>query len=205
MTDIPLNAKVFCSDGEVGETTAVVIDPIKKAVTHVIVSHDFEALVVPLEKVAEAGPDSLTLSCTTAELSQMPPFTDVHYIEGDIYFPEYMDAAWTTPYVTSYPGEDLPVFEEQLPPGELAVHRGDPVQATDGQVGHVGEFVVNAENGRITHLVLRRGHLWGKRDVTIGLKLIDKVKEGQVLLNVDKKTVEQLPAVKVKRHYPWED
>jgi sporulation protein YlmC with PRC-barrel domain len=204
MTDIPLNAKVFCTDGEAGVTTAVIIDPIKQNITHVVVSHDYEELIVPLDQIVETSPESLTLSCTTAELAQMPPFTDVHFIDGGGYYPDYMDSAWASPYVTTYPAEDLPIVEEILPAGELAIHRGDPVAATDGQVGHVGEFVVDANSGHITHLVLRAGHFWGKHDVTIDLKLVDKVKEGIVYLNVDKKTVEQLPSVKVKRHYPWE-
>jgi sporulation protein YlmC with PRC-barrel domain len=204
MTDIPLNAKVFCTDGEAGETTAVIIDPVKQNITHVVVNHNYDEVVVPLELVAETGPDMLKLSCTIVELSQMPPFTEVHYINGDMYYPDYTDMAWASPYVTSYPAEDLPVVEEILPAGELAIHRGDPVQATDGQVGHVGEFVVDAESGHITHLVLRSGHFWGKHDVTIGLALVDRVKEGVVYLNADKKAIEQLPSVKVKRHYPWE-
>jgi sporulation protein YlmC with PRC-barrel domain len=204
MTDIPLKAKVFCSDGEAGITTAVIIDPIKQNITHVVVQHDYADFVVPLEKISKTDNESITLSCTTAELAQMPAFTDIEYLEGGSYYTNYMDSVWASPYVTAYPGENVPIVEEKLPPGELAVHRGDPVLATDGEVGHVGEFVVDAESGHITHLVLRAGHFWGKHDVTIGLNLIDKVKEGFVYLNVDKKAIEQLPSVKVQRHYPWE-
>jgi len=43
------------------------------------------------------------------------------------------------------------------------VRRGTRVEATDGHVGHVDEFVVNPENGHITHSVMREGHLWGKK------------------------------------------
>jgi sporulation protein YlmC with PRC-barrel domain len=205
MTDIPLKAKVYCSDGEAGTTTAVIIDPVKQLVTHVVVDHNYAEVVVPLALVTETDHESIKLSCTTAELAQMPPFKEVQYLGSEDFYPAYTDAAWTSPYVTSYPAEDLVLVEEQLPAGELAIHRGDPVMATDGDVGHVGEFVVDSESGHITHLVLRKGHLWGKKDVTLGLKLIDRVEEGIVYLSVDKKAVEQLPAVKVKRHYPWQD
>ena len=90
---------------------------------------------------------------------------------------------------------------EIVPAGELAIHRGDPVRATDGQVGHVGEFIVDSDSGYISHMVLQKGHLWGKREVTLELSLINKVEDGVIYLNVDKDGVEQLPAVKVKRHY----
>jgi len=51
------------------------------------------------------------------------------------------------------------VAVEIVPAGELAIHRGDPVRATDGQVGHVGEFIVDSDSGYISHMVLQKGHL----------------------------------------------
>ena len=49
------------------------------------------------------------------------------------------------------------------------MHPGASVEATDGQVGRVQEFVIDPQNNRVTHLVLHEGHLWGKKDVTIPL------------------------------------
>ena len=205
MTDIPLNAKVFCSDGEAGQTKAVIIDPIKKAVTHLVVTmHHYDDRVVPLELVQEADHKSIHLSCTTAELAELPMFNKVSYISGDPDYAAYSGAEWASPYVTAYPIEPLYVPAEQLPPGELAIHRGDPVQATDGHIGAVGEFCINPEDGRITHLVLQKGHLWGKREITLGLDLIDRVEEGEVYLKVDKEAINELPGIKIKRHYPWQ-
>ena len=205
MTDIPLKAKVTCTDGDGGKSTAVIINPLSQSITHVVVEYDYTERIVPLEMIAEADHDSIKLSCTTAELGQMPPFKDVQYIGGEEYYPAYMDAAYTSPYVGSYPADPMFVSEELVPAGELAIHRGDPVEATDGHAGHVGEFVIDFESGHISHLVLRKGHIWGKKEVTLGLDLIDRVEDGVVYLNVDKKAVEKLPAVKVKRHYPWQD
>ena len=51
------------------------------------------------------------------------------------------------------------VEHEQIPLGELAVSGGAHVEATDGRMGRVDEFLVNQENGYITHLVMREGHL----------------------------------------------
>jgi sporulation protein YlmC with PRC-barrel domain len=200
MTDIPLKAKIYCTDGEAGTSTAVVVDPLSQIITHIVIESDYNEHLVLLEHVAQADHDSIKLDCTKEELRQMPPFREVQYIGGAEYS-DYMGTAWEAPYVTSYPIESQVVAVEMVPAGELAIHRGDPVQATDGQVGHVGEFIVDSDSGHISHLVLRKGHLWGKREVTLGLDLIDKVEAGVVYLNVNKKAVEQLPAVKVKRHY----
>jgi sporulation protein YlmC with PRC-barrel domain len=205
MTQLPLKAKVYCTDGEAGSSAALIIDPISDTVTHLVVNvHAYDPRVVPLEIVEEADHDSIHLTCSMAELSQMPSFDEVTYIGTDPEYMAYAGAEWSSPYVTAYPSETLYVAEEKLPPGELAVHRGDPVEATDGKIGNVGEFVVDLEDGHITGLVLQKGHLWGKREVTIALKYIDRVEESVVYLNLDKEAVNQLPAVKIKRHYPWQ-
>jgi sporulation protein YlmC with PRC-barrel domain len=88
---------------------------------------------------------------------------------------------------------------EHVPQGEVAIHRGARVEATDGHVGRVDEFLVDPVNERITHLVLREGHLWGKRDVTIPISQIDRIEQDVVYLKLDKHSVEQLPAVPVRR------
>ena len=37
MKDIPLKAKVLCTDGHGGTTTAIIVNPVKREVTHIIV------------------------------------------------------------------------------------------------------------------------------------------------------------------------
>jgi sporulation protein YlmC with PRC-barrel domain len=65
-------------------------------------------------------------------------------------------------------------------------------------VGKVDEFLVNPENSHITHLILRRGHLWGKRDVSVPLDQIDSIDDDVVYLKLDKAAVGELPAIPVK-------
>ena len=38
---------------------------------------------------------------------------------------------------------DAVITYDSVPPGEIAVHRGDPVHATDGPIGHVQGLVVD--------------------------------------------------------------
>ena len=203
MTELQLGAKVICSDGECGKLTAVVVNPVSQEVTHLVVAHEYGDYMVPLLYVTESDHEHIKLSCTAEELSQLPPFKDVEFI-GDPEVPSMLYDVYAAPYVTTYPMETEFMEKELVPPGELAIRRGDPVNATDGHVGEVGEFVVDNESGHISHVVLKKGHLWGKREVTLGMSLIDRVEEGVVYLNIDKKAVEALPAVKIKRHYKWE-
>jgi len=54
----------------------------------------------------------------------------------------------------------------------------------------------------ITHLVLREGHLWGEKDVTIPVSQIDHIEEGTVHLKLSKPDIEALPAIPVRRRPP---
>ena len=96
--------------------------------------------------------------------------------------------------------ELIDVPSEAIAPDELAVHRGARVKASDGDVGQVDEFLVEPKSGCITHLVLREGHLWGQKDVTIPVSEIDRQheEEGVVYLKLDKQAIEALPGVPVQ-------
>ena len=68
-------------------------------------------------------------------------------------------------------------------------------------LAQVDEFVVGPMSGHITHIVLREGHLWGQRDVCIPMSHVERIKEDGVYLNIDKKMIESMPAVPVRRRW----
>ncbi|HKI53713.1 MAG TPA: PRC-barrel domain-containing protein, partial [Anaerolineales bacterium] len=85
--------------------------------------------------------------------------------------------------------------------GEVVIRRGAQVKATDGKVGKVDEFLINPVNGRITHLVMREGHLWGAKDVTIPVSEIEQIDDEVVHLKLDKQAISSLPTIPVKRKW----
>lgn len=123
----------------------------------------------------------------------MDVFAKVELLTSPYDIPRVM--MW--PYAVSL----LPFLTEhrQIPTGELAVRRGYTVRALDGAVGRMDEFLVDPETWHVTHLVMREGHLWGQRDVTIPVSQIARIDEGIVYLKLDKRSVEALPAVPVRR------
>jgi sporulation protein YlmC with PRC-barrel domain len=202
--DIPINAQVRCADGECGRSTRVVINPVTRQVTHLVVQ-EIEFLgvehLVPLDQVLETRPDLIHLRCTKDQLAKMEGFVEVEYLGGSAPYFAYSPSEYVAwPYV--FPAEMLaPLEHERIPPGELTVRRGGGVEATDGHIGRVDEFLVDPQNGHITHLVLREGHLWGHKDVTIPVSEIDRIEEDTVYLKLDKHEVEALPAIPVKREW----
>lgn len=201
MHDIPLKAKVQCSDGHGGTVTAVIINPIAGDITHIVVQGESLAdYLVPLALVAENTDNTIHLSCTKADLEALPTFTEKHFMPVNAsYDPMLQGGEWFSPYVASVDTMVVTVDEENVPPGELAIHRGTNVNATDGHVGVLEEFVINSESGHVTHIVLRKGHLWGKHDITIPMSAIDHTEYDTVYLNIDKDAVKALPTVELKR------
>ena len=78
-------------------------------------------------------------------------------------------------------------------PGEDEVFRGDHVHATDGDIGHVLGFVVEAGSGRVTSILLREGHLLGRRTVLIPRSAVAEVGADGFRLNITREQVRHLP------------
>jgi sporulation protein YlmC with PRC-barrel domain len=203
MTDIPINAKVECTDGALGKTTNVIINPVTKKVTHIVVKDkglpDNATRMVPFAKVAGATHAQISLSCSKADVAGMPPFIESHVIQESVSGQAYSSGtAYVSQYVYNNTAYDV-LPEEQVPAGELAICSGMQVAASDGRVGKLDELVLDPESGDITHLLMRKGHLWGKKDVAVPATAIGYVDSDTVHLNVDKATVEAMPSVSVSR------
>jgi sporulation protein YlmC with PRC-barrel domain len=207
--EIPLNGQVECKDGFCGRSVFVLINPVIDQVTHLVVREDATNTdyIVPVDSVIETIADTIRLRCSKAELEKMDPFIKTKFIEEKV--PEKtwaygggsigIGANYYLPYVTSERTVYKALENQQIPPGELAVRRGTLVEATDGYVGKVDQFVVNPENGHITHLVMREGHLWGKKDVIIPVSAMGGTHDDTVFLKLDKHQIESLPTFPLHR------
>ena len=203
--DIPINVEVLCAGKECGRSTSLVINPINERVTHLVVAEkafpNIERLV-PIDKILASSPDSIQLRCRQTDLSDMDMFEETDFIQAgqlEASFP-YNVPYEVWPY-TMYETMPMSLEHERIPAGEVVIRRGTPVKATDGEVGKVDEFLVAPENNNISHLVLREGHLWGKKDVTIPVSEIDRIADDAVYLKLDKETIETLPTVPVRRKW----
>jgi hypothetical protein len=71
---------------------------------------------------------------------------------------------------------------------------GDHVHALDGEIGEVQGFLVDPGDHHVTHVLLKEGHLWGRKKVAIPVSAVTGMAEG-IRLNITKKQVEDLPPV----------
>jgi len=208
--DIPVHAKVFCQQHECGKIVCVIIHPIHKEVTHIVVQENglsgIERLV-PVDYILNSQNDRVVLRCPQSEFEKFEPFTKGHYIMGEEPYLNYETGRYYYPplIVPGYDGvaDYIPLIEqiELIPPGELGIHRGAEVFATDGRIGKVDEFLISPNDDKISHLVLREGHLWGEKDVTIPVSEIDRIETDRVYIKLSKQAVGELPSIPVKRFF----
>ena len=202
--DIPVNGEAHCKDGRSGTVKAVIINPINRKLTYVVIQYKGVEYLVPRKMVTATTPDLIVLDCLREKLRKQELFVKRQFlnvdtlelpIEGDYYLEPFVDIDQND---ISY-SSTLVFDQENVPYGELVMKRGSDVMAADGKIGSIDEFVVNRESGSITHIVLRDGHLWGKRDITVPLTEVAKIEGGTVTLKMNKKSVESLPKVRVER------
>lgn len=201
--DIPIDVNVDCRDGNCGKSTVLIIDPRTDQITHFVVKEKhFPHLerLVPVTLIEATTPNSIQLSCSKEELAKLDEFIEHNFIRTNKLEDWYTDN-WSLLWPYYYPMEShyVDMQKERIPPGELAIHRGAQVMAVDGRVGVVDEFLTDPHSGHITHLILREGHLWGKRDVTIPVGQLDHISNNTVYLKLDKSSIEALPVIPVKR------
>jgi uncharacterized protein YwbE len=218
--DIPVHAAVRCSDGSVGRSTYVVVNPVAEHVTHIVVKEmqpPHVERLVPAMFVKATTPKQIELSCTRDQLGRLRPFVQTEFVRvrapllelADLTYrgdEDVMSLPYTRMELSQAVGETTRGVIAQrfkaVPLGELAVHRGARVQATDGRVGRVDEFIVDPESMHITHLTMRKGHLWGEKEISIPVSEIERIAENVVHLKLDRRRIEALPAIKVRRS--WE-
>ncbi len=187
-----------CSDGECGEVSRVVIDPVARKLTHIVVEPKHRqglGRLVPLDLI-DSSKGELTLRCTVDEFQRLELAEETDFLPGTIDYQGYdSERVWSLPYLALGPGSTtLPVTYDKLPLGEVAVRRGVPVHATDGEIGKVQGLVIDAGDHHVTHVLLQEGHLWGREEVAIPISAV--VDFGpEIRLSITKQEVEDLPSV----------
>jgi hypothetical protein len=92
------------------------------------------------------------------------------------------------------PGQPRTVVEDLVPLGESDVGPGERVHAIDGEIGRVQGFLIDPGDRRATHVLLKEGHLWGRKEVAIPVSAVTGY-DGGIRLNITKQQVAELPAV----------
>ncbi|MGL1890304.1 MAG: PRC-barrel domain-containing protein [Spirochaetaceae bacterium] len=210
---IPLKAKVICKDGEFGSIKELLIDPIKESVTHVVIDnkHNNLQVIIPLDIIDYTSDDVITIEKTADQLNKFPPFIIQEFISVPSSDSEFIywgvDPAMSHSY-TMFPyviHDGKPVIEmrkEDMPIGEIKLKKGMCVKDNNGKkLGHIDELIVDADGEFISHIVMRTGHLFDKKEVSVPNIHISSFDHDCIRLSIHEDDVENLPEVIIKRSW----
>jgi hypothetical protein len=207
-TQFTIGSDVLCGDGACGELRRVVVDPVARALTHLVVEarhRQGNGRLVPVDLVESATAAGVRLRCSMAEFEALEDAEETRFLpgpSGEWDYGEGQVLAW--PYYgldigglgsVSMP-EPLAVTYDRVPVGEVEVRRGEHVHATDGEIGRVRGLVIDPSDHHVTHVLLDEGHLWGEKQIAIPVSTVEDMKAG-VQLNLTKDQVRDLPPVDV--------
>jgi sporulation protein YlmC with PRC-barrel domain len=209
-TPFTIGADVSCSDGACGKVSCVVVNPVARTVTHLVVEPGHwhgPGRLVPLG-LADAAAGEIRLRCTLADFEKLDPAEETQFLPGTPGAPGY--PGYDAEQVLSMPyygmdmgmgmgGNYVPqtVTYDTVPLDEVEVRRGEHVHATDGHIGKVQGLVVDPDSHRVTHVLLQEGHLWGRKEVAIPIGAVTGVDDG-IRLNLTKQQVQDLPPVDIQ-------
>ena len=199
-------------DGFRGEVRAAVMDPVAAVVTHIAVEPEGRsglARLVPLtlaeaeadtdDKDVRATPGTLRLGCTEEEFKALKPAEETlaEFAVGQTVPVQLLPPGWRgTGEPVAEGGDILRIPERETvdvtPAGEVEEHGGDHVHATDGDIGQLRAFRLEPPSGRVTHVLLGEGHLWGRKEVAIPFDKITGFDQG-ITLSLTRRQVQDLP------------
>jgi sporulation protein YlmC with PRC-barrel domain len=208
-----IGAEVSCTDGAVGKVSRVIVDPVAEKVTHLVVEPEHRpdlGRFVPLDLVDGAAGE-IRLHCTRAEFEKLEPAEEARFMPATSGYADYGYGPGQVGYWPYYGlgggigvaglgvGGGSPaqiVASDTVPLGEVDVRRGDPVHATDGDIGRVQGLVIDPHSRHVTHVLLQEGHLWGRKEVAIPISAVASTGDG-IRLKIAKQEVQDLPPVDI--------
>ena len=208
--EFTFGARTRCSDGHCGVLSRTIFDPASRTITHLVIEprhHAASGRLVPIE-LADAAGGEISLHCTLADFGQFEPAEEIQLVEGLDYAGGYgpdavvgygnvgsmgVGASASGMGIGASLGHNRPIItSDNVPEGEGEVSRHDHVHAADGLIGELNGFVVDPGDHRATHILLREGHLWGRREIAIPVSAVIAA-DPVIRLNLTKKQVEELP------------
>ena len=213
-----IGAGASCSDGACGHVSRIIVNPVAREVTHLVVDQKHRngpGRLVPVNLV-EATTSQIRLHCTLAEFQALPPAQQTEVVPD--LDPSGPQECHSPPSVSFLPlsagvfgipgaGEVRPdrgpgrpeapqeVTIDSLPFGEVDIRRELTVCATDGEVGQVRGLVVEPGGHYVTHVLLQEGHTWGRKEVAVPIGAVTKIGTLLIHLSLTKHQVKDLPSV----------
>jgi sporulation protein YlmC with PRC-barrel domain len=199
-----IGADASCTDGACGQVSRVILNPVAREVTYLVVDpkhRQYPGRLVPVNLV-HATTGQIRLRCTLAEFQALRPAEETEAVPD---LDPTGHAGYDAPDLKGFlnarrrqPKAPREVTADFVPDGGVDVRRSLSVWATDGEIGQVQGLVVEPGGGHhVTHVLLREGHMRGRKEVAIPIGAVTKIGTLIIHLSLTKHQVNDLPPVDI--------
>ncbi len=206
MMPFRIGAGARCTDGACGQVSRIIVNPATREVTHLAVDPKHRpgpGRLVPADLV-DGTTGQIQLGCTLAEFRALRPAQEAESVRGldptgHAHAPNQVNWA-VSMHMARDPGKsEAPqqVTVDYVPSGAVDIHRDLIVCATDGEIGHVQGLVVEPGGHQVTHVLLQKGHMPGRKEVAIPIGAVTKIGTMLIHLSLTKHQVKDLPTVSI--------
>jgi hypothetical protein len=204
------------TDGDIGSVQDLYFDDLTWTVRYLVVDTGTwlpgrQVLISPRSVGAVSDEERIPVSLTKSQVENSPstetdkPVDRQYEEEYSRYYgyPYY----WTGPYrwgATAYPGEALalPATPDAVipPPGDPSLRSvwnvmGYYIEATDGDIGHVEDFIVDTREWAIRYMIVDTRNWWPGKKVLVSPEWIREVSwpESRVYVDMSRDAIQQAP------------
>ncbi|MCB2299581.1 PRC-barrel domain-containing protein [Clostridium tagluense] len=213
--------KLKCIDGEIGKVKEFYFDDHHWTIRYLVADTgnwlvDRQVLISPYALGSVNNEDQYIIINLTKDQIENTPTLDSdkpvsRQYEKDYYTYYEWPVYWGGPKIWGTCGFS-PIIENTQSKGELMDStQGDKewdshlrstrevsgynIQATDGEIGHVEDFIIDNETLEIRYLVIATMNWWPGKKILVSPKWIDRVSwnESKVFVNLLRETIKQSP------------
>jgi sporulation protein YlmC with PRC-barrel domain len=212
-----IGADVSCSDGACGDVSRIIVNPVARQVTYLVVDQKHRSgagRLVPFDLV-DATTGQIQLRCTLAEFQVLQPAEETAVVPDldptgphnsrlppSVSFLTAPAGAFgmTGPGTRRGDGEGKPEAPQQVtvhsvPSGEVEIRRELTACATDGEIGQIQGLVVEPGGHHVTGVLLQQGRGWGRKEVAVPIGAVTKIGTLLIHFSLTKRQVKDLPSV----------
>jgi sporulation protein YlmC with PRC-barrel domain len=208
-TPLRIGTDASCSDGACGQVSRIIVNPVAREVTHLVVGQKQRTSperLVPVDLV-DATTGQLRLRCTLAEFQALQPAQETEVVPDldptghqhpprpSVNFLPMSPGALREGRGFGRPQAPQEVTVDSVPFGEVDIRRELTVCATDGEIGQVQGVVVEPGGHCVTHVLLQERHMLGRKEVAVPIGAVMKIGTLLIRLSLTKQQVKDLPSV----------
>jgi len=209
MMPFRIGAGARCTDGVCGQVSRIIVNPVTREVTHLAVGPQHRpgpGRLVPVDLI-DTTTGQIRLGCTLAEFQALRPAQEIEAVRDldptghghpGVQKPLHLGGGvvWVPPDAGE-PEAPPQVTADSVPSGEADIHRGLTVCATDGEIGQVQGLLVEPGGHQVTHVLLQKGHMPGRKEMAIPIGAVTKIGTLLIHLSLTKHQVKDLPPVDI--------